>query len=111
MLQNLKLDSPEVVAFIDFLRSEGIDCIFPFDDKYWVGLKQFMYTTAIVRGAWYDEYGYEDRWCFKHGEHAFVALVTWAAEEFKDEPQGWHRHPISGRRRPEGNAELEYINP
>ena len=55
-----------------------------------------------------DYSGYDDRWCYHTLYDAAEALLTW---DGTGEPGGWHRHPDSGRRRPEGNAELEYINP
>jgi hypothetical protein len=51
--------------------------------------------------------GYEDRWCYAPGT-ADRALAAWNGA---GEPEGWHRHPTTGRRRPNGDASLEYINP
>lgn len=69
---------------------------------------RFLTTDAILLmtadGA---ELGYEDRWCYVH-DRAFRALQAWNGE---GEPQGWHRHPRTGRRRPDGDAKREYINP
>lgn len=55
-----------------------------------------------------DEYGFDDVWCFDTPERAIRALVEWDGE---GEPEGWIRHPMSGRRRPNGNPEAEYVMP
>jgi len=38
---------------------------------------------------------------------AVVAALSWTEDE--REPPGWMRHPKSGRRRPGGDPEKEYI--
>lgn len=70
-----------------------------------------MFTAAIIdgplRGA---EFGYEGRWCYGGIAAATAALGEWAARSFEGEPEGWHRDVPSGRRRPHGNKDDEYIN-
>lgn len=39
---------------------------------------------------------------------ARAALDRW---DGRGEPQGWHRHPASGRRRPDGDPAQEHVNP
>jgi hypothetical protein len=39
---------------------------------------------------------------------AVAALIAW---DGKGEPEGWFRHPMSGRRRPDGDASREYTHP
>ena len=39
---------------------------------------------------------------------AILAATEWDGD---GEPMGWHRHPSTGRRRPEGDPEMEYVNP
>lgn len=68
----------------------------------------FIYTTAILYGELGDAFGYRDRWCFHDLRTAVAAYAAWDGE---GEPQGWHRHPDSGRRRPDGDAAREYLNP
>ena len=72
------------------------------------GLCELLYTTAIVSGL--NSWGYEDRWCYHTYLSAARALVEWIANPDWPEPKGWHRHPDSGRRRPDGDASKEYIN-
>lgn len=54
-----------------------------------------------------DPTSYRDRYCYQTQALAQAAFDAWSGE---GEPQGWHRHPHSGRRRPEGKPELEYIS-
>jgi hypothetical protein len=44
---------------------------------------------------------------------AAVAAVTYWREHFDDmdEPTGWFREPATGRRRPNGDPDKEYIDP
>jgi len=75
----------------------------------WAACYGFIYTCAIVTGRVNDRTGYDQRWCYSTPNDALVALVRWAVNSFEGEPEGWHRHPASGRRRPDGDAEQEYI--
>ena len=43
-----------------------------------------------------DLIGYAERYCYSTKEGAIKALTEW---DGKGDPQGWHRHPESGRRR------------
>lgn len=43
-----------------------------------------------------NQTGYEDRYCFKTYELVKAAFDNWQGE---GDPEGWHRHPYSGRRR------------
>jgi hypothetical protein len=79
-------------------------------DGRWVALSRFIFTTAIITGQVYDDWGFDDRWCYDSTIEAGVNLAVWAAKDFKGEPHGWHRHPDSGRRRPDGDESKEYIN-
>lgn len=74
------------------MLSNGIDaCIAP-----------FAFTCAIISEL--SHFGYGDRWCYKNYQLAKAALDAW---DGTGEPDGWHRHPDSGRRRENGK---EYIN-
>ena len=43
-----------------------------------------------------DAYGYGDRYCFATYRLAKEAFDHWQGE---GDPEGWHRHPMTGRRR------------
>lgn len=68
---------------------------------------KLMYTWAIYADltAW----GYGDRWCFSSYAKALTALAEWDGAD-DTEPQGWHRHPDSGRRREDGDPARETVN-
>lgn len=84
--------------YTDYTRfSDGRDaCIAP-----------LMFTHAILAGL--TEWGYEDRWCYHSIWDAMEAIAEWKARDGEGEPTGWHRHPDTGRRRPDGDASKEYI--
>lgn len=53
-------------------------------------------TTQIIGDAW--EY-----------ENPVVAIGAWAQWDGEGEPEGWTRHPATGRRRPNGDPEREQV--
>jgi len=111
MTLQFDMTSPAAMAFAAFLRANGYSCILPIDHQRYACLCPFAFTTAIVTGRWFDYGGLDDRWCYSSPEDALGALLDWAVEDFQDEPNGWHRHHRTGRRRPHGDASKEYINP
>jgi len=82
----------------------------PMGNGKWCALSRFAYTCAILTGNMFDDYGYDDRWCFDTFSLALHGLAEWQKRGFDGEPIGWHRHPDSGRRRPDGDPSKEYIN-
>lgn len=73
-----------------------------FEDGGDACIAPLMFTAAILYGL--SDFSYEDRWCYKSVEAAKEALDAW---DGTGEPEGWHRHPMTGRRRENG---VEYIN-
>lgn len=65
----------------------------------------FLFTHAIILGRIFDKDSYQDRWCYKTYDLAKQAIEEW---DGTGEPTGWHRHPLTGRRRTENGN--EYIN-
>jgi hypothetical protein len=57
---------------------------------------------AIVAGI--HPYGHRDAWYYTSRATARAALEKWDGTA---DPQGWFRHPQSGRRRPDGDASRE----
>ena len=53
-----------------------------------------------------DDDGFADQWEYDTPAAAKTALATWDGQ---GEPSGWFRHPGTGRRRPGGDPEKEYI--
>ena len=99
---------PALAEFFRFLTDQGYQSPRLIGEGRYAAILPFMYTHAIIVGKVGDRYGYDDRWCFHGPEKARSALEAW---DGVGEPEGWHRHPATGRRRPEGIADLEYINP
>lgn len=60
-------------------------------------IMHLMFTCAIVSDL--TDWGYGDRWCYKTYEAAKAALDAW---DGNGGPDGWHRHPKTGRRRENG---------
>lgn len=54
-----------------------------------------------------DYAGYADRWCYPTREAVFKALAAWDAGK-GGEPEGWHKHPDTGRLRPDCDPAQEY---
>jgi hypothetical protein len=103
--------SPEELVWLGRMcEANGYLCPQPMGGGKWAALSRFAYTCAILKGDMFDDYGYEDRWCFCNFYVAGAALVEWRNRGFEGEPIGWHRHPDSGRRRPDGDPSKEYIN-
>lgn len=48
-----------------------------------------------------------ERWCFHDHDAAWRAVLGWNGV---GDPEGWYRHPATGRRRPDGTPASEYIN-
>ncbi len=69
-------------------------------------LYRMMYTWALVVGDINAGGAYDDRWCYHDRDVALAALADW---DGTGEPDGWHRHPTSGRRRPDGARDAEYV--
>ena len=77
-----------------------------FDNDRYGAIYPFLFTDAIITGRLSDCFGYDNRWCYEKDGRAYKILEAWDGTA---EPEGWHRHPESGRRRPGGDAELEFI--
>jgi len=77
-----------------------------FDNGRDAAIVPMLYTHALVADL--DNFGYGDRWCYKTFEGAQNALAEWSGD---GEPNGWHRHPDTGRRRENGDPEKETIQP
>lgn len=95
----------EQAQYLTTMRKMGYYSIRPIrDQEYWVSLLDYLFTTAIIVGKMGDESTIHDRWCYHSREDAQKSLDIW---DGIGEPDGWHRHPFSGRRRQNG---LETVN-
>jgi hypothetical protein len=77
------------------------------DVTKWKAIAQFAFTWGIVTGPMFDRCTVSDRWCYHSYEDALKAFEAW---DGTGEPEGWHRHPMSGRRRNHDTGE-QWINP
>ncbi len=76
----------------------------------YAAVHQLMFHGTLVRGTLFTPEFWEERWCYVNVPAAISALLRWAAEDWEGEPEGWHRHPTSGRRRTDGDPATEYIS-
>ena len=93
------VDQPDA-ATLAYIRFLVIEC--QYRDIHLIGSGRYaaimplLFTHAIIVGRIGDFAGYSDRWCFQSLEAARSALEAW---DGSGEPEGWHRHPRTGRRR------------
>lgn len=73
-----------------------------------IAIIPLMYTAAVVIGRPHQLTWYDDRWCYHTVTDALTAARAW---DGTGEPDGWHRHPDTGRRRPGGDPAREEICP
>lgn len=93
----------------EFMVENGYSDLKCWDDQY-ACLMPLLFTTAIITGpVAFMKTGYDDRWCYHTVEDARTALLEWEASEYKGEPDGWHRHPSTGRRRDENGCETVFL--
>lgn len=96
----------EELAFMMALKEMGYQDPRPLGDGRYAALYPFMFTWAIITGQIGDLTSYDDRWCYHTHDAAQTALNGWNGN---GEPEGWHRHPASGRRRVDGDPSTEII--
>lgn len=68
-----------------------------------------MYNSILTIGQASDRDGYETHYCYENPVQATLAAEAWNPLE-QPEPDGWFRHADSGRRRPNGDPEKEYVS-
>jgi hypothetical protein len=97
------MDNFSEALFLTWLK---VDCGYldpkPLPRGRWAAIWKLMFTHAVVVGTIGDQNSIDDRWCYQNYEQAKTALDAWDGE---GEPEGWHRHPITGRRRTESGEE------
>jgi hypothetical protein len=81
----------------------------PLDTERFIAVVPSLGRWDVIVGLqadWKTSYNYENRWCFQSLDVAVLAASCWNGE---GEPGLWHWHPASGRRRPNGNQDHEYV--
>lgn len=97
------------LQFLQWLKDEcGYREVRPLPGGRWAAVWPLMYTHALVVGTIGDMLGCDDRWCYGSYADAKAALDAW---DGIGEPNGWHRHPASGRRRIAADPATEYVAP
>jgi hypothetical protein len=86
--------------YIDWLTEDaGFQAVQPLPGGlYWVGIRKKMFTWSIEKGRLFDYIGTDDCWCYPNYAEAIIRLMQWLGEGGKGEPEGWIRHPGTGRR-------------
>lgn len=70
-----------------------------------------IWTYSLCIGDVKNEGYFTDLWCYETLPLAMAAMLAWNPLDISTpEPEGWHRHPPTGRRRPDGDASREYVN-
>lgn len=82
--------------YLNWLETDcGYKAVRLLPDGRWAAISPLMFTAAIIVGRVGDLTGYDDRWCYHDVASARSALDAWVGQ---GEPEGWHRHPATGRR-------------
>jgi hypothetical protein len=96
--------------FEEFVEGNGYRDLQIMPDGRYACVMPLLFTHAIIIGD-IRGVGPDDRWCYSSLEKAQTALLYWKEDfNFEGEPQGWHRHPATGRRRENGDPATETIN-
>lgn len=112
-----KISQAEIEAFLQATGAaelEGVTLkqIKDLEDGTYVLIKPLLFHWTMIRGHWYDTISYFDRWCYANRDLAEAALSVFPLCPPADyEPAGWHRHPKTARRRPDGDPAREYRDP
>lgn len=78
-------------------------------DGTYLAVRRLLFHYTLIYGVLGDQIGYEDRWCYPTAAAASAGMWGWTSYP-EGEPAGWHRHPKSGRRRPDCDASREYVD-
>ena len=97
----------ETEITFEFLKS--MDYLEPriLPDGRYAAILPLLFTAAIITCSKEHVHAYiDERWCFHEKEKALAALQKW---DGTGDPEGWHRHIPSNRRRSNTDPLREYI--
>jgi hypothetical protein len=89
-------------------RDGGLSRILP--DGRELRIYPMIYNARLVVSRSVSAPEYDNAWCYATLVGAVKAMVEWNPDT-ELEPEGWIRHPGSGRRRPDGDKTREYVSP
>lgn len=92
----------------DDLLAMGYERPFKFLNDGRIAAIQTINTWLVAIVVDVHAYGHNDAFYYRSRERATDALEQWNGT---GEPQGWVRHPQSGRRRDDGDPSKEYLQP
>lgn len=72
-----------------------------------IWLRSMLFNLLLSIGPT-DAQWFDDSWEYTDPARALVAFLSWDPAT-QVEPDGWYRHPRTGRRRPDGDASREYV--
>ena len=75
----------------------------------WVAINPLMFHWTMMVGKMGDVTGFDNKYCYENKALAVKGLEDWKATGYEGEPIGWHRNTETGRRRPGGDPQQEYI--
>ena len=87
---------PRDLVFLHCLmRENGYLHARPIGGGLYACIRPLMFTHAIITGRIGNTDSFEDQWCYRSRTEARLSLDAWNGV---GEPNGWHRHPATGRR-------------
>lgn len=96
------------VEYLCEMQAQGYAAIRQIGAGHWIALHRYAFTVAIVKGRMFDRDELSDRWCYSEAATAVAAYVKW--DGVTGEPEGWIKHPASGRCRYDGDPEREVLD-
>ncbi|MBY3151093.1 hypothetical protein HFO56_01540 [Rhizobium laguerreae] len=92
-MESLSASNAEAFELPPYVADSYIDLKQLPDGRY-IGTVRLLYHWTMHIDI--DDVGYADRYCFATYELAKKAFDEWSGV---GDPEGWHRHPTSGRRK------------
>lgn len=77
-----------------------------YPEGVYAAVRPMLFHYDLIFGDTGNKFSFHESWSYKTRALAEKALTEWNGY---GEPTGWHRHPPSGRRRPHGDPNQEYI--
>lgn len=103
MAEQIDFNDPEIISLLGENHSD-FHQFWKLPDGQVCGLSRLIYHWTVKIDL--SEIGYRDRYCFPTSDLAITAMEQWNGE---GDPINWHRHPRTGRRRPDYTPASEYI--